>query len=204
MFDTQFLQIQFKLDFHWCASDKMSTKQIFKCLLCRHNRQQQIQRDGWLPQSSWAEFWLFAEQKCLTGNSTRTDPLEAYVATSLLTTVLYVATRKVVNFWTSKSSLIAVQTAYLSLQKACLWNETQTWCSCCPSGTILPQSELQQNNITVVQPSETHFSHVNWLQGSVLFPRQALSLKPVTFDPSPQLTLLQRVSRGSSWYATLL
>lgn len=53
-------------------------------------------------------------------------------------------------------------------------------------------------------PQKHIFSHVNSLQGSVLLPRQALSLKPVTFDPSPQLTLLLRVSRGSSWHATLL
>lgn len=193
MYDTQFLQIQFKLDFHWCASDKMSTKQIFKCFLCQHNRQQQIQRDERIASEQRSRILAI----CRYASNGQIHLKHMWPPARWLLYSMLLQDR----LWTS---LIAVQTAYLSLQKACLWNETQTWYSCCPSGTILPQSDLQQNNITVVQPSKTHFSHVNSVQGSVLFPWQALSLKPVTFDPSPQLTLLQWVSRGSSWYAMLL
>lgn len=66
---------------------------------------------------------------------------------------------------------------------------------------------------TSVSPSRTkprlcylpkHFPALIHVQGSVLPLWQSLSLKPVTSDPSPQLTLLQRVSRGSSWRAAAL
>lgn len=46
MFDMQFLQIQFKSDFHWCSSNKMRTKQNLKCLAWQCNRQQWTQGGG--------------------------------------------------------------------------------------------------------------------------------------------------------------
>lgn len=46
MFDMQYLQIQFKSDFHWCSSDKTRTKQNLKCLAWQCNRQQRTQEGG--------------------------------------------------------------------------------------------------------------------------------------------------------------
>lgn len=91
----------YKSNLNWIFTDVPQTRCLqnrFSNVFCARTTDNSKSRGtDVLPQSSWAEFWLFAEQKCLTGNSTWTDPLEAYVATSSLTTVILLPDR----LWTS-------------------------------------------------------------------------------------------------------